>query len=136
MLECSRKWRNENREKVRVAGRRASKMRGSTVKGRLNHRMSVALLTILGRKKARRSWQELVGYSIDGLMKHLEKNFLPGMTWENRNLWHVDHIIPISVFNYSKPEDRDFKKCWSLKNLRPLWAIDNIRKSNKLEKPF
>lgn len=81
-------------------------------------------------------WESLVGYTIDQLKRHIEKSFKPGMSWKNRNEWHIDHIIPVSVFNYEKPEDLDFKRCWSLKNLRPLWAKENMVKSNKLDKPF
>jgi len=41
-----------------------------------------------------------------------------------------------SVFNFSKPEDMDFKRCWALSNLQPLWAADNFSKHAKLKKPF
>jgi hypothetical protein len=50
--------------------------------------------------------------------------------------WHINHVIPISAFNFSSPEDIDFKKCWALKNLRPLWAKDNFSKNARLDKPF
>ena len=58
----------------------------------------------------------------------LEKNFQPRMTWENYGLWHVDHKIPKSVFNYKNAEDLDFQKCWALSNLRPMWARENMSK--------
>ena len=45
-------------------------------------------------------------------------------------------IIPKSAFNFETAEDADFKKCWALENLQPLWAKDNLRKSNKIHKPF
>jgi len=50
--------------------------------------------------------------------------------------WEIDHIIPISVLNFSSPEHEDFKKCWNLSNLRPLWRIDNRHKYNKLNESF
>jgi len=40
------------------------------------------------------------------------------------------------VFNFSSPDDLDFKRCWDLKNLRPMWGTDNIKKGAKLSKPF
>lgn len=83
-----------------------------------------------------RKWEGLVGYSTQELKKHLEKQFIPGMTWENYGEWHIDHIIPVSAFNFSKPEDIDFKRCWALKNLRPLWASDNISKNDRLDRHF
>ena len=83
----------------------------------------------LGKNKAGRSWREFVNYSLEELMSHLERQFLPGMTWENKGEWHIDHIIPRSSFEYESPDDPEFKQAWALTNLRPLWAIDNIRKN-------
>jgi hypothetical protein len=50
--------------------------------------------------------------------------------------WDIDHVIPVSAFNFTRAEDVDFKHCWSLKNLRPLWRKQNISKRDKLEIPF
>jgi hypothetical protein len=58
------------------------------------------------------------------------------MTWENYGDWHIDHKIPVSAFNFSKASDIDFKRCWKLSNLQPLWAAQNVSKGNKLERPF
>jgi len=71
-------------------------------------------------------------YTIDDLMKRLEEQFKDGMSWKNYGKWHIDHITPDSHFRYKNPEDEEFRKCWSLDNLQPLWAKENIRKSNKL----
>lgn len=86
--------------------------------------------------KNRQHWEELVGFTLSQLKLHLEKNFSPGMTWDNYGEWHIDHIIPISAFNFETCKDLDFRKCWNLKNLQPLWAIENISKRAKLNKPF
>ena len=53
------------------------------------------------------------------------------MTWYNHGDWHVDHVIPLSFFKYDSTDDVEFKFCWSLENLQPLWAEDNISKSDK-----
>ena len=58
------------------------------------------------------------------------------MSWENMDEWHIDHIIPKSAFNFETYKDMDFKRCWSLSNLQPLWAGENSRKHNHLEKAF
>lgn len=55
------------------------------------------------------------------------------MSWSNYGKWHIDHIIPLDFFKVSDPGDPKFKVAWSLENLQPLWAIDNMKKSNKLE---
>jgi hypothetical protein len=91
--------------------------------------MSRAVWGSLKDGKNGRSWEELVGYTTADLMRHLERQFLPGMTWENRCAWHLDHIQPLASFNFTTPSDPDFKAAWSLPNLRPLWACDNLRKS-------
>ena len=87
-------------------------------------------------KKNGRHWETLVEYTVGDLKKHLERKFVNGMTWDNYGEWHIDHVIPISAFNFTDPSHTDFKRCWSLKNLQPLWAFDNISKKDKLEKPF
>jgi len=88
-----------------------------------------------GSKNGRR-WESLVDFTLDQLMKHLAKKFKPGMTWENRGEWHIDHKIPLSAFNFETPDDLDFRRAWALKNLQPLWAIDNLKKGAHLSKPF
>jgi HNH endonuclease len=71
---------------------------------------------------------ELLGYDYDILKKDLESKFKNGMTWENHGEWHVDHIIPLSLFK----EGTDPAIVNRLDNLRPLWAKDNIKKHNKI----
>lgn len=71
---------------------------------------------------------EIVGCSPQFLKEHLEAQFIDGMTWENRSEWHIDHIIPLSS---AKTEDELYMLC-HYKNLQPLWAEDNLKKSNKI----
>jgi len=75
---------------------------------------------------------DLIGCSIDNLKKYLESKFRDGMSWENygRNGWHIDHIKPCASFNLTDPQQQ--KKCFHYSNLQPLWAADNIRKSDKV----
>ena len=96
---------------------------------RVSAHFSVLIHRALGKKKGGRSWRTFVDYTLEELMSHLERQFLPGMSWENKGDWHIDHIIPRSSFEYESPDDPEFKQAWALTNLRPLWAIDNIRKN-------
>lgn len=133
-----KRWAHKNPQKVAaIAHRTRSKMR-STPRGKLNANMSCSICLDLQRGvKAGRHWEDLVGYTVDQLKRHLENKFQLGMTWDNYGkYWHVDHKIPVSAFNFETPEDLDFKKCWSLKNLQPLEAIQNKRKNAKIDKPF
>jgi hypothetical protein len=87
--------------------------------------------SLIHGKKA--SWTGLVGYGADELRRHLERQFSKGMSWDNFGEWHIDHIVPISRFTFSSSEDEQFKQCWSLTNLRPLWARENISKGARRE---
>lgn len=98
---------------------------------RVSAHMRVLMHRALGRNKAGRSWTEFVPYTLDQLMRHLERQFLPGMTWDNRDRWHIDHIRPLASFNYSNASDPGFRDAWALTNLRPLWKEENHKKGAK-----
>ena len=69
-----------------------------------------------------------LGYTAVDLKIHIENLFIDDMSWQNYGSWHIDHIYPISKF------DKNTKACIinALTNLRPLWKIDNLKKSNKI----
>jgi hypothetical protein len=73
---------------------------------------------------------DIIGCSPEFLKQHIEKLFLNEMSWENYGLfgWHIDHIIPLSS---SKNESEFYRLC-HYTNLQPLWAEDNLKKSNKI----
>ena len=73
---------------------------------------------------------ELLGCSTKEARKHIEKQFARWMTWENHGLWEIDHIIPISSFNLSDPEQQ--KKAFHYTNLQPLIKQENRNKSNRI----
>jgi hypothetical protein len=72
---------------------------------------------------------KLTGCSKEELFTFLEAEFEPEMTWDNYGKWHIDHIRPCASFNLEDPEEQ--RKCFHWTNLQPLWAVDNIRKSDK-----
>ena len=97
---------------------------------RLNANMGRAIWHALKTGKNNRHWELLVNFTLSDLIEKLEKQFKKGMSWSNYGDWHVDHIIPKSYFIFKSSEDEEFKKCWSLKNLQPLWAEENFKKNN------
>ena len=134
LLEYRRKYTKKNRAKINI---HQNKRRHTNIAIRLHHNMQVAIRRGLLLKKDRKQrWNDILGYDTEVLRKHLEKKFQNGMSWDNYGDWHVDHVIPVSVFNFTKTTDIDFKRAWALSNLQPLWSNLNYRKSAKLTKHF
>jgi hypothetical protein len=129
------KWREENREHVNKYSREYERMRCATdPKYKLGRNTRTALWTCLKERSVAkyRSTFVLLGYSIEELMSHLEALFTEGMSWDNYGEWHVDHKIPMNSFNFETTDDPEFKECWCLNNLQPLWGPDNLSKGTKL----
>lgn len=93
---------------------------------RLRAGISYALRRTGSSQKPSRT-MDIIGCTHAQLKAHIEKQFLKGMTWENRDQWHIDHITPISKAIC----EQDVLALYHFTNLRPMWAADNIRKSNK-----
>lgn len=72
--------------------------------------------------------REMLGCSWEVFKAHIEAQFVKGMKWSNRHLWHLDHIVPLAS---AKNED-DLVKLSHFSNLRPLWADENIQKKDKI----
>jgi len=135
----SSEWLKNNRVKANI---NTYKFR-QTVKNNIDYKITNAtrgaINASLKTLKAGRHWETLVGYTIHDLKNHLESLFEYWMNWDNygkasriKLTWQIDHILPISSFNIISAECDDFKQCWSLKNLRPLNAIENISKGKKI----
>ncbi len=126
ILIRNRKWRRKNRNKLRIYERKLLK---ENVQRKLSQRLRSRIRNILhGVCKKSKPTMDLIGCSANFLIKYLEIQFQPGMTWKNYGQfgWHIDHIIPCSAFDLT-----DFKqqeKCFHYTNLQPLWAIDNLSK--------
>ena len=142
--EIMKAYRQRNPEKIKEYSR---KRRASDSAYRLKCNIScgirLALRDGLGKRgKSTTRILNILGYSIDELKDHLESKFQAGMTWDNYGKpngeffagWHIDHIEPVCSFNFKSIEDEDFKKCWTLSNLRPLWARENLSKMKEDKK--
>lgn len=85
------------------------------------------MILATGVKKQFRS-QEILGYTPQQLKQHIELQFKDEMTWENYGKWQIDHKIPIS----SATNLFEGIQLSQLENLQPLWAEENLAKSNKI----
>ena len=139
----SRAWRRDNAERYQESRKkysrtirqkealRAARIR-STPKGCIEDRVRRMVNHALQGKVKSGNTFDVLGYTPEDLVAHIERQFVDGMSWENRHLWHIDHKRPLASFQYSSSEDPDFKKAWCLDNLQPLWAADNLSKGARL----
>jgi len=70
-----------------------------------------------------------IGLNREDFKKYMESKFQEGMTWENYGQWHVDHIKPLSLAT----TEIEVMELNHYTNLQPLWAVENLKKSNKYE---
>lgn len=120
-------WKKRNPEGGRARNRRRVKQRCASdpayaLRSRLRKRIKKALDARGLRKRV--GTTSIVGCSWDELRGHIEAQFSPGMRWDNRGQWHVDHIVPMALAT----TEQDVIDLNHYSNLRPLWGEDNLRK--------
>ena len=133
--EYHKQWRTENVDKWRKIKRdyeRNRKANDPLYKLISNFRTAIYQVLKENNVEKNKHYFDILKYTPEDLIQHLEKQFTGNMTWENYGEWHVDHKKPITSFNFQEMGDDEFMKCWSLDNLQPLWGEENIRKSNKI----
>jgi len=127
-----KEWYYKNKEKVRARQRIYERIRRNTlhfkIKDNMRRRIRTALKKDNGKKT--KGTMKLVGCTVEQLKQHIEKQFKPGMSWEQRDSFHIDHIIPCASFDLTKLSEQ--KKCFHYTNLQPLYPIENIKKGAKL----
>jgi hypothetical protein len=132
--ECRSKENKKNRSKINA---RQNKQRKNPII-RLRRIVSSAISEALRYNKGG-SCFDYLPYTIQELKQHIESQFESWMSWEtygraniNKKTWNIDHIIPQSALPYDNMKHPNFQKCWALENLRPLEAIENLKKGNKI----
>jgi hypothetical protein len=136
----------ENKEKVRISANKPKRKettrtyyrnrRKNDPQFKLINNLRTRLAHLISRNPKiikNEKTRELIGCSVEELKLYIEKKFLVGMSWDNYNYetWHIDHIKPLSLAK--NMDDIIRLKLMHYTNLQPLWAKDNIKKSNKYE---
>lgn len=126
------KWMKNNKDKVKIYRNKYKAKTPLTFNERIKHNLRTRINGVLNGKLKGGSAVSDLGCSIEELKKHLELQFVDGMNWNNygRDGWHIDHILPLSSFDLQDPEQ--LAKACHYSNLQPLWARDNISKSDKI----
>ena len=139
-VEKSRKWQMENRErhlewlrnhrKVRLASDPAYK---ASIAMRRRFYMALRNQVYDGWNIRSGEAVRLLGCTMAEFVQYVESLWSDGMTWDNwtRNGWHMDHIVPLSAFDLSDADQ--MRAACHYTNLRPLWAVDNLRKGAKVD---
>ena len=100
----------------------------------LTKRMYSVIRQSILKNKAGWRWEFYVGYTLKKLILYLKTTIPEDYYWQDYlegNL-ELDHIIPISVFNYSETTDYEFQECWALENLRLVTPEENHSKGSKV----
>jgi hypothetical protein len=130
--EFSKKWEENNKEKMKkYYNDRIKIIRKINPLKTLQFNVRVRIYSILKIKNITKQKKtfDIVGCSPEVLKEYLEQKFTEGMSWELMGKYiHIDHIIPLSSAN---TEEEIYKLC-HYTNLQPLWAEDNLKKSNKI----
>ena len=124
-----KRYRMDNKNRIRIAENKRLKIASDPAYA-LRERVRTRTKDAFRRNGFKKSSDtaKIVCCSWDHLRSHIESQFTKGMSWDNRNLWHVDHIVPLAS---AKTESEIIALC-HYSNLRPLWAFDNISKGDKI----
>jgi hypothetical protein len=90
-----------------------------------------------GARKQKRL-KSILGYGVGQLYASLRETLPAGFSWDDylSGALHIDHKIPLAAFNFKSEDDHDFKRAWSLSNLRLLPAMENLQKKDSLKAAF
>lgn len=133
--EYIKEYREKNVDKIKKTKRdyeRNRKASDPIYKLISNFRTAIYQVLKESNVEKNKHYFDILQYTPESLIKHLESQFDNNMNWDNYGEWHVDHKLPITSFNIEEMGDEEFMRCWSLDNLQPMWGNDNIRKSNKI----
>jgi hypothetical protein len=141
--EKRKEWREANKDKIKAyyeankdkinenrnASRKERRKNDALYKVTHNTRSLIGrCFKNKGYTKKSKTYQ-ILGCTYEEFKQHLERQFTKGMTWENYGDWHLDHIYPVSLAE----NEEELIKLNHYTNFQPLWAEENLKKSNKIE---
>lgn len=135
-LEAKKQWYHTNKHKLPDRTEKYKKYYNDRYNNDIQFKLKINLRNrlnnaIKNQQKTGSAVSDL-GCTVSELKKHLESQFKPGMSWDNwcKDGWHIDHIKPLDSFNLENREE--LLEACNYKNLQPLWAEDNFKKSNSI----
>ena len=122
-----------NKDKIRLQQKAYDKNRLKTnIQYKLCCNLRSRLYKAINRNFKAGSAVRDLGCTVEELKPYLESKFQPGMTWDNWTTdgWHIDHIKPLASFDLT--DRNQLLEACHYTNLQPLWAKDNLIKSDML----
>ena len=109
---AKRQWRTNDKKRIK------NKLRAGVNR----------MIRVAKRNKNKRRTEFFLGTSFNDAKKRIESKFKKGMTWDNHGkVWEIDHIIPLSSFDFNREEN--LKIANHISNLQPLFVFENRKKS-------
>ena len=125
-------FKNQSITKCNI--RRKTNLRNSCLFGKIYDNITTRISNTLKENNlmSRIDYDKIIGLTFNELEEYIISKLKTNMIFENYGEWEIDHILPISHFNFAIPCNID--KCFHYTNLQPLWMLENRKKSNKIEK--
>lgn len=125
------KKKEYDKNRLSIVRERDNKRYNEDIQYRLNKILRTRLKKTLKNEKKEKSTKELIDCSYEDLIEWVSYQFNDKMSWKNYNeYWNIDHVIPCSSFDLEKISEQE--KCYHWSNLRPMIAIENYKKGNKI----
>ena len=142
ILERDKQYRQNNKERIRERDKQYNQNnkehRREYIKNRLQtdelFKAKTSIRTLIRRSISKMGYTkqsktyQILGCTYEEFKLHIEQQFAPDMSWDNRELWHLDHIIPLSLGQ----TEEEVIALNHYTNFQPLWEEDNLSKGNNI----
>ena len=141
--ENSKKWVNENRERMTELQSNWFQNNKNIINGKLNERRKndpIYKFIINQRTRIRTALEnkqkktiEYLGCNSEQFFHWISYKLKENFTYENHGrVWHIDHVIPIANFNLHDEDEQLIAFNW--RNTMPLSVKENLSKNKKIIK--
>ena len=136
-----KKYKVANREQIAAYGKKyhAANRDKRNARDRLRYKTDPVYATTCRLRTRIRDWlkgsksastEKLTGCTFEECNQWIERQFVDGMSWDNRDKWHIDHMMPLDSFNVLDPEQQRIACHYT--NLQPLWGPENLSQGSKI----
>jgi hypothetical protein len=122
-VEYDKIYRKKNADKIKIQKRDWEKLHKNDPIFKIKRNLRRRINHLVRGQKSDKTFN-LIGCNAEEFKKHIESQFLEGMSWDNYGEWHIDHIVECFRFDLTDFENQ--KKCFHYTNQRPLWKKDNL----------